>query len=520
MRWRRAALEAAPPIVHGRDLGRGFDERCDVVVVGSGAGGATAAALLTEAGLRVIVLEEGPYYRAEDYRRFIPSEAVRRLFREAGMMAALPVGQTPVMSVTAGRAVGGSSILTGGVCFRIPSAVHERWVRELGLRALDERRLEAAYEDVEQRMAVTEVPAELRSASTRVFVDGAARLGVAMKPLRRNTGDGCEGSGRCTFGCPAMVKRSVDIAYLPQAVRHGATIVSDALVERVLVRRGRAAGVRGRLLGGRYGAPSHRFRVRAEAVVVACGTLHTPLLLWASGLRSPLLGRDITIHPGLRIVGRFPDELKGWDGAMQSVYSDHYEGEGITLVGVYSAPNVLAASLTGIGPELLGRVRQLSRFGVFGAMIHDQGGGRLRPGPGREPVFSYRMAPRDLGRLRRAITVMAEMALSGGAEEVYPPVFGVPPIRSIAQARALEHEPIDARRTECMAFHPLGSARMGVDARQGVVDQQGQCYELPGLFVADGSVLPTSIGVNSQVPVMTLATHVAWRLGERLVSRS
>lgn len=510
-------IPAADPIAHGRDLARGFDEACDVVIVGSGAGGAVMATLLAEAGLEVIVLEEGPHFRPEEYQTFTPSQSVRRLFREAGMLTAMPVGQTPIISLTQGRAVGGSSVLTGGVCFRIPSEVHHRWVRQLGLSELSERALEPAYEDVERRMHVREVPAAARSASTNRFVEGAARLGVPMKPIRRNTGDECEGNARCNFTCPAGAKRSVDQSYLPTALEKGARVVSDALVERVIVENGRAAGVAGRLLGGPEGAPSHRFTVRAPVVVSACGTLHTPLLLMASGLRDApgLLGKNITLHPAVRAVARFDDRLDGWNGAMQSVYSDHYDAEGIKLVGVYSAPNVLASGLPGVGPALRKRVRALPYCGIFGAMIHDEGGGTVRPGPGREPILSYEMAPLDLARLRRSVTILTEIAMAAGAREVFTSIFGFPPITSNDAARAMETASYDARRIECMAFHPLGSARAANDPRRGVVDQEGESFELPGLFVADGSILPTSIGVNSQVPIMSMATRLAWRLAER-----
>ena len=512
------SIASPDPVVHGRDLAVGFDEECDVVVVGSGAGGAVVAGLLAEAGKRVVVLEEGPYYKAAEYQSFKPSEAVRRLFREAGMLTAFGVGQTPIITITLGRAVGGSSLLTGGVCFRIPGEIHERWVHELGLEDLSEARLEESYLEVERRIAVTEVPVSLRSASTRRFVEGAAKLGIPMHPMRRNTGNDCEGNARCNFTCPAGAKRSVDVTYLASATSHGARVVSDALVERVTpTSGGRAAGVEGRLLGADGSTPGQRFRVRAPVVVSACGTLHTPLLLEASGVgqRNKALGNGVTLHPAIRIVARFDDVVQGWDGALQSVYSDHFAAEGIKLVGAYSSVNVLAAGLPGVGPELRRRVRQLPYCAVFGAMIHDDGGGRVRRGPGREPILWYEMAPRDLDRLRRSVTILSEVAIAAGAREVITSIFGLPTITNMDQAVALERTPYDARRIECMAFHPLGSARVANDPRRGVVDQRGETFELPGLFVADGSILPTSIGVNSQVPIMAMATRIAHGIDER-----
>ncbi len=504
------------PIVHGRELPHGFRHACDVVVVGSGASGMTVATILAEAGHDVLILEEGPYHRPEDIGRFEPSTSLRRLFREAGMVAAVGVGQTPLISLTLGRAVGGSSLLTGGVCFRIPSAVHHGWVHEQGLHEISERSLEAAYEAVEKRLAVREVPESMRSESSNRFVLGAERLGYTMRSLRRNTGDDCEGNGRCNFGCPAGAKRSVDVSYLPDFVAHGGRVVSDALVEQVIVKNGRAAGVRGRLLGGKFGAPSHEFEVEARTVVVCTGTLHTPQLLRSIGLRSYGLGRFITLHPAARVVARFPDRIDGWNGALQSCYSDDLESEGILFNAVYTAVNVIAAGLPGIGPALHERARQIPNLAMFGAMVHDEAGGYVTTGIGREPTLVYEMAPKDLLRLKKGMRVLAEMALEAGAEEVVLPIFGMPAITSRAQALAMERDPIDARRIECLAFHPLGSARMANDARSGTVDTNGECFDAPGLYVADGSIFPTSIGVNSQVPIMAMATRLAWRLSERL----
>jgi choline dehydrogenase-like flavoprotein len=504
-------------IIQGRTLTRDLEEHCDAVVVGSGAGGAVVATILAEAGFDVIVLEEGAYYAPEEYADFSPSQALRRLGRESGMLAALGIGQTPIIALMAGRCVGGSSVMTGGVCFRIPEVVHDHWSRELGLNELSQRAFEPAYQDVERRCNIELVPPHMHSEATLRMTLGAKRLGIEFRPLHRNTRN-CQGLSMCTFGCPAKAKLSVDVAYLPRAMEYGARVVSDALAERVIVERGRAAGVEGRLKNGPLGEPGQRLRIRAPIVVAACGTIHTPGLLQKSGIgkKHPDLGRHITLHPATRIGALFDDRVIGWNGAMQSVYSEHFQDEGITLVGVYSAANVLAASLPGMGPSLRRRVEQLPRLGLLGAMVHDEGGGSVRPGfRTREPFFTYEMAGRDLARLRRSLTILSEIAFSAGARQVYLPIFGCQAVNSVDEARRIERMPMDARRIECMAFHPLGSARMSNDPRGGVVSQSGESFEVPGLFIADGSVLPSSIGVNSQQAVMTMATRIAWRIRER-----
>jgi hypothetical protein len=512
-------IACADPIVHGRKLYRGFDEAFDAVVVGSGAGGMVVAAHLAEAGRRVLVLEEGPYYTPAEYGSFRPTETLRRMWREAGLLAAFGVGDTPIIGITAGRCVGGSSVLTGGVCFRIPGEVHDRWVRELGLRDLGESAFDRVYDDVERRCGVIEVPADMRSYATRRLVGGAESLGIVMKPVRRNV-VGCQGNARCNMGCPVQAKRSVDIAYLPRALECGARLVSDALVERVLSENGQVTGVVGRLLHPETGRPTHRFRARAPIVVIACGTLYTPLLLARSGIgrASGHVGVNVTLHPSARVSALFDEPLDGFNGTLQSVYSDHFAAEGITLVGVHSTPNVLASALPGVGPSHRAIVRRLRGLAIMGGLVHDRGGGRVRAGPSREPILWYRMDPHDLARVRRIITILGEICFAAGARVVYPPVFGVPSIHSIDELRRLEHEPIDPRRIECVAFHPLGSARMAADPRGGVVGPTGESHELPGLFVADGSVLPTSVGVNSQVPVMAMATRIAWGIRERFRS--
>jgi choline dehydrogenase-like flavoprotein len=507
------AIPGSEAVVEGCALPRGFDDEFDVVVVGSGSGGAVVAAHLAEAGRRVLVLEEGPYFTPEAYAAFSPTESIRRMWREAGMLAAFGVGSTPIIAIAVGRCVGGSSVLTGGVCFRIPSEVHRDWERALGLHELSEQALEPAYEDVERRMQISEVPADMRSYDTRKFVAGAASLGIPFKPIRRNV-VGCQGNSLCNHGCPAVRKKSVDIAYLPSAFAHGARLVSDALVDQVVVHGGRAVGVVGHLIDRRTRGRRHAFRVRAPVVVLACGTLHTPLVMLRSRIATnrDALGSHVTLHPAVRILAHFAEPVDGHDGTFQSVYSDHFASEGLTLVGVHPAPNILAGAMPGIGPSHRARIRELPAIGSFGGMVHDQGGGSVRVGPSREPILWYKMAPRDLARVRRLITVLGEIAFASGAHTVYPPVFGVTGIHSVAELRRLEHEPLDARRIECMAFHPLGSARMSVDPRAGIVGPSGESHDIRGLYVADGSVLPTSVGVNSQVPILSIATRIAWRI--------
>ncbi len=491
----------------GREHRRPLQLKADAVIVGSGAGGAVAARELARAGLSVVVLEEGDWVKPAEYGQLTPVQTMRRCWRESGLSAAVALGETPFISVLQGRCVGGSSVLTGGVCFRIPDEVLHHWSRDMGLNSLAPESFDAYFGEVEEAVHVETVPDSMRSRSTELFVEGAAKLGVEMKSIRRNT-RGCHGASRCNFGCPHGAKMSVDVSYLPEACRRGALVVSDAIVERVDVSGGVARGVRGRLLD-EEGSPGVPFEVHAKVVVVACGSLHTPLLLRASGFTSKHLGRHMTLHPGVRVSAVFDEVLDGWDGALQSVYSDQFASEGITLISVYPPPSILTAAFPGIGPRHRENVGKMPRVAVFGAMIHDEGGGRVRRWFGREPLVTYRMAAEDRPRLLRAMEIVARMGFAAGAREIAMPIFGLDPLRSERELDALVARPPAMHRIECTAYHPLGTARMSADARAGVVRENGETWQVENLFVADGSVLPTSIGVNSQLGIMALSTKIA-----------
>lgn len=498
----------------GRERAGDLRLECDAVVVGSGAGGAVVAAELAGAGEHVVILEEGPHVPPERYQRMRPSESLRHLWRDGGSTFAIGLGDSPMINVTMGRCVGGSSVLTGGVCFRTPEAVLDVWVRELGLVALTPWALEPAFEEVERRIHVEEVPVHMRSRSTALFGEGARRLGFDIKPMRRNT-QGCNGCGRCNFGCPHGAKLSVDHAYLPRALRAGAELWSDCLVERVLIEGDRAVGVAGRLLDGPRGRRRGRVEVRARRVVVAAGGVHTPLILRASGVgrRTGQVGRNLTLHPAFRMMARFDAPVHGWKGALQSAFVDAFEHEGVTMMSVFVPPAVLAATMPGIGPDLAARAAAIPNLAMFGGIVHDEGGGAIWRGLGREPVITYRMSARNRAQVPRVVRLLAETYFAAGAREVFLPILGMGPVDADA-FRRLDLERIPLRRFECSSQHPLGSCRMGADPRTSVVNVDGQAWDVRGLTVADGSIVPTSLGVNPQLTIMALATRIAWRLRE------
>lgn len=504
-------------ITSGASIQGDLDVDCDVVVVGSGAGGATVATELALAGKRVIVLEEGRDVPAAEYGAMRQSESLRHVWREGGMTASFGVFGAPTINVTMGRALGGSSVATGGVCFRVPDMILDQWVREQGLGDFTPEALDPYYSHVEEAIHVEEVPLEMRSRSTELFAEGAERLGVPVLPLRRNTKN-CDGCGRCNFGCPHGAKMSVDISYLPRAVAAGADIYTECLVDRVTMKGNRAVGVEGHLMSGPVGRPRGKLRVRAKRVVVACGGMHSPLVLRASGLAhvGSHIGRHLTLHPGFRVYARFDEEVRGWQGALQSAYVEAFEEQGVTLVSLFVPGSVIAATMPFAGPRHAELTAQIPHIAMFGVLVHDDGGGSIHRNPfGREPISLYRCSKRDHARIRLGIHKVADIFLAAGAREVFLPILGSSGLSPDAYQK-LDLDRIPSSRLEAASQHPLGTCRMSAHASDGVVDPWGRVWDAEGLYVADGSILPSSLGVNPQLTVMMAATRIAWRLSDEL----
>jgi choline dehydrogenase-like flavoprotein len=381
------------------------------------------------------------------------------------------------------------------------------------LSELSARALEPHVERVEKAIHVEEVPVSMRSRSTELFALGAAKRGVPIEPMRRNT-KGCTGCGRCNFGCPEQAKMSVDLSYLPRAIGRGARVWSHCLVDRIEMSGRRAIGVSGRILNRPGGKKGDRLRVHAKRVVLAAGACHTPLILMQSRLgRRENVGKRMTLHPGFRVLARFDERVAGWQGALQSAWTDAFEHKRISLMGLFVPVGVLGATMPGVGVEHTDKARDIDKLAMFGGIIHDSGGGTIHRALGREPFVTYRMARTDRALIPVALRAIADIFFAAGAREVFLPILGERGLDADALAR-LDLDNIPARRIECASQHPLGSCQMGVDPRRSVVDPNGRVWDTEALYVADGSIVPTSLGVNPQLAIMTLATRIASRLIE------
>ncbi|WP_307787417.1 GMC family oxidoreductase [Streptomyces musisoli] len=478
----------------------------DAVVVGSGAGGAMAARTLAEAGLSVVVVEEGAHHSTASFGQRAPLDRFLDLYRDGG--ATIAVGNPPLV-LPVGRAVGGTTVVNSGTCYRTPDQVVARWLGRHGFAAAEG--FGAHLDEVERTLRVARQPLDVIGGNGLLALAGAEALGWTAAPLRRNA-PGCRGSCQCVVGCPTGAKQSVQLSVLPAACAAGARIVTHARVRRILTDRDgpagpRAAGVLARRPDG------SELEILSPLVVVAAGALHTPPLLRRSGLGGhPRLGRNLSVHPAISVAGRFSHPVTGSRGVLQSVGVEHLRADGILIEATAAPPGMSSFVLPGVGRELRGELERTERLATLGAMIADRPSGRVL---GRDrPLPRYGLAARDAGRLLRAQRAMGRLLFAAGAEEVLTGVPRVPRARNLAQLEALL-DTVSVRDLHVSAFHPTGTAAAGGDPQQAPADPEGRLRGVHGVLIADGSVLPSCPEVNPQLSIMAAALAVAGRFVAR-----
>ena len=475
--------------------------KADACVIGTGAGGAPVAKELAEGGMRVVMLEEGERFTPDEFTAR-PREMTARLYRDAGQITT--TGNVPIV-MPLGSGVGGTTLVNSGTCFRTPAPVLEMWRERFGLDELSAGELDPYFRRVERELNVSQVPASIAGRNTEVVKRGADALGWSGDYIWRNV-RGCVGSGVCNFGCPTSAKQHVGITYVPRAWDAGAVTFTGTRASRIVVEGGRARVVEAVTSGG------GRVVIECDHVIVACGTIHTPLLLRRCGLgsRSGELGENLAIHPATAVRAMFDEPVDMARGVPQSYFVDEFADEGIMLEGAAGPPDYAAMSLPFAGArhrDLMLRYQHMSQFGL---MVSDVSRGSVRSRLGRVEI-RYSLCEEDVATFKRGVELLCELYAAAGASELYPPVEGV---GSLApdDLSPLRSRSVRARDLTLMAFHPLGTARADARPDHGVVDGELRVHGVSGVYVSDGSVVPSSIGVNPQITIMALATRLAYRL--------
>jgi choline dehydrogenase-like flavoprotein len=494
------------------DVAGDVSVECGVVIVGSGAGGATMAAELAEAGVDVVVLEEGGYHPTESFRAQ-SVRALRTLYRDGG--GGMTVGRPSVLFAE-GRCVGGSTVVNGGMSWRTPGGVLEQWATRGGVLGIGERDMEPYFARAEARHSVGLQDPETIGRDSELLKAGAEAKGWAVVPNLRNQLH-CAGTNNCTSGCPTGAKRSMLVTSVPRALALGARLFADCRVQRITRKGGAVTGVTGYFVrpGGVRGP---RLTVRARTVIVAGGAIQTPALLARSGLArsrwgSGQLGRNLSLHPNANVTAFFDSDVTGWHGVHQAFQVRPTEG--IILTAENLPPPMLAAILPAYGRELGELMADYNRVVTGGPLVTDSGTGRVLNVPGLGTQVTYRLTDEAAARLVRGVELTAEALFAAGARRVLLPFDGAPQVRGPGQLRDLLARPVPKRSIRVYSIHLMGTARMSEDPRRGVTDSYGAFHGVPGLFVADASLFPGPIGINPMETVIALAMRNTRYLLER-----
>jgi choline dehydrogenase-like flavoprotein len=521
-------LAAGWKVTDASTLERDLRLSCDVAIVGTGAGGGVTAEILANAGLDVVLLEEGPLRSSRDFH-MLESEAYPQLYQESAARKT----RDKAITILQGRCVGGSTTVNWTTSFRTPPATLAFWRERLGLRDLTDAELAPWFERMERRLSIGPWQAAPNE-NNQALLRGAQRLGIGAGRIQRNV-SGCWNLGYCGVGCPTNAKQSMLVTTIPAALAKGARLITRAHVERLRIVAGRIEAVEARALDAQGVHPkAQSIAVRARHYVLAAGAIGSPAVLLRSRAPDPhgLLGRRTFLHPTVVSAALMREPVHGHAGAPQSVYSDHFlerdaiDGPiGFKLEAPPLHPLLFGMTLQGFGAAHAALMRQFTHAQVLIALLRDgfhadsAGGQVLLRGDG-SAVLDYPFTDVLWQGMRRALLAMAEVQFAAGATRVLPAHEQATGYDSWAQARtAIAALPLEPLLTRVVSAHVMGGCPMGADERSGVVNARGRHWQLGNLSVHDGSVFPTSIGANPQLSIYALTARNASSLAALLAGR-
>ena len=523
----RAGLAAGWKAIDASTLSRDRIFEADVAIVGTGAGGGTAAEILSDAGLSVVMIEEGPLATSSDFH-MRESDAYPQLYQESASRKT----KDKAINILQGRCVGGGTTVNWTSSFRTPEATLDYWRSAFGLEGFGVADLAPWFERMEQRVNVTTwtvAPNENNDALRR----GAQALGFGFATIRRNV-KGCWNIGYCGLGCPTNAKQSMLVTTIPAALARGATLLTRTRawkLEHANARNGQISALECIGLDARGTNPtSRRITVRAKTFIAAGGAIGTPALLLRSRVPDPhgLVGKRTFLHPTVVSAALMPDRIDGFAGAPQTIYSDHFLDAapggpiGYKLEAPPIHPVLAAITLPGQGDAHARWMRELAHMQVVIALLRDgfhadSPGGSVALRDDGTPLLDYPLNDYFWDGARRAFATMAEIQFASGATTVMPVHASGASFSRWSDARegiaALALAPLIA---PVVSAHVMGGCTIGPDMHRAAVDPTGRYHHLDNLYVLDGSLFPTSVGANPQLSIYAITAKLASGLVARL----
>ena len=472
---------------------------CDYLIVGTGAGGSVAGALLAESGHDVIFLEEGGYYPTESYTSNI-SEMTAQLYRNQGVF---PFLGKPSIAFAEGCCVGGGTVINGGLIWRTPSWVLEEWHNDYGLEGYGQKELKKHFETIEKDLhVVRHEPEERENLDSLKLLKASEQLGWKYVMVPRAVKD-CNNRNLCPTGCPSGAKQSALKTYLPRAMKKGARIFSRCRAVKILHSNGKANKVITRVMGNE----SKHIEISFNYLVIASGAVQTPHLLHRSGI-SRLAGRNLQFHMNLKIVARFKDRLNTEQGTMFTVQVQEFEREGLLIMASNIKPHYIAMTLSHYNNEVINSaLENYQNLGIFVAMIRPKSTAHIMSRLGDQPMVSYKFDTYDLSRIKIALRRTANLLFQGGALELYMPIAGIGVIKSLDElGRKLDN--VRPENLQIITVHVMASCPMGSAPDSSVINPDGSLWNMNNILVTDASILPSNIGESPQETIMAFAHEI------------
>jgi choline dehydrogenase-like flavoprotein len=500
-------------IHHLADVEKGYDIDADVVVVGSGAGGAVAAANMAASGRRVVVVEAGPQVRESQMTRDAP-RFLARYFWDGGLRLLSGSGAVPCMQ---GRCLGGSTVSNSAIMYKLPDWVRQEWIEHDGLTSLRDEAFDRSFERIFAGTRTAPTPQNAQGPRNLIVRDALTAMGVPNNPLPRAV-DGCKGCADCIVGCACGAKQSVDRSYIPLAVRDGAQVYTCSEVDRIDFEGDRAVGVSGRVVDPTGYRDVARFRVRAPMVIMAGGAIATPEILQKSGVRHRgQVGGTLFAHIAGGVVGIMRERMYPWIGASQG-WGAIYDGiKGMKFESLWADPSVMLVKWGGFGVDFMQRLDEIERATVAAVVYRGRCTGSVRPSLfGGPPRMKLWIPKEEAQVVFRGMKLLADGLLRVGAEYCFAGVIpGVPEqMRNESDTQALLSTRLKAGNLPMTGNHIFGSVRMTGSDRTGPVAQDGSVHNTRGLYVCDASIFPSPSAVNPQATIMAMSDLLTRRLGE------